>query len=279
MIEHMESENRHEFDVTIETFDHPRYELIATGDVFDGEAEVDALLRGDADRVPRPAQRADRAPPLRRRGDRRGDALRHPPRARSAGCPPTGRKFEMRFCAMFLFEEERLVCERVYFDAGDDPAPARDRPRPADAEGTRRDRGQPPADRRPGARRRGAAPVSRAAPGLRGAGAGAGGGEPRCAFASAPAGACACGIAIDATVTEESALVVERPGGEQIVPPRRSCNRRTCVWSQAGVPAPADDLARRELWPPRGWLACAVHPDGATLDEGTDATLERGDRV
>jgi Uncharacterized protein conserved in bacteria (DUF2330) len=37
------------------------------------------------------------------------------------------------------------------------------------------------------------------------------------AFASAPAGACACGIAIDATVSEESALVVERPGGERIV--------------------------------------------------------------
>ena len=37
MIEHMESENRHEFDVTMETFEHPRYELIATGDVFDGD--------------------------------------------------------------------------------------------------------------------------------------------------------------------------------------------------------------------------------------------------
>ena len=36
----MESENRHEFDVTIETFDHPRYELIGTGDVYDGQAEV-----------------------------------------------------------------------------------------------------------------------------------------------------------------------------------------------------------------------------------------------
>jgi hypothetical protein len=24
----------------------------------------------------------------------------------------------MRFCAMFLFEGENLVCERVYFDAG-----------------------------------------------------------------------------------------------------------------------------------------------------------------
>ena len=34
------------------------------------------------------------------------------------GLPATGRTFEMRFCAMFLFEEDRLVCERVYFDAG-----------------------------------------------------------------------------------------------------------------------------------------------------------------
>jgi hypothetical protein len=24
----------------------------------------------------------------------------------------------MRFCAMFVFEEDRLICERVYFDAG-----------------------------------------------------------------------------------------------------------------------------------------------------------------
>ena len=33
------------------------------------------------------------------------------------GLPATGREFEMRFCAMFVFEEDRLVCERVYFDA------------------------------------------------------------------------------------------------------------------------------------------------------------------
>jgi hypothetical protein len=38
--EHMESENRHEFDVTLGTFDHPRYEIIATGDVHDGPDEV-----------------------------------------------------------------------------------------------------------------------------------------------------------------------------------------------------------------------------------------------
>ena len=34
------------------------------------------------------------------------------------GLPATGRAFEMRFCAMFLFEGSDLVCERVYFDAG-----------------------------------------------------------------------------------------------------------------------------------------------------------------
>ena len=38
--EHMELENRHEYDATIETFDHPRYELIGTGDVYDGPEEV-----------------------------------------------------------------------------------------------------------------------------------------------------------------------------------------------------------------------------------------------
>src|SRR3954465_4031356 len=38
--EHMESENRHEFDVTMSTFDHPRYEIVPTGDVYDGEGGV-----------------------------------------------------------------------------------------------------------------------------------------------------------------------------------------------------------------------------------------------
>ena len=38
--EHMESENHHDFDTTIATFAHPRYEIVATGDIFDGESEV-----------------------------------------------------------------------------------------------------------------------------------------------------------------------------------------------------------------------------------------------
>ena len=40
MREHLASENAHEFDRTIATFEHPRYELVATGDVYDGEEAV-----------------------------------------------------------------------------------------------------------------------------------------------------------------------------------------------------------------------------------------------
>jgi steroid delta-isomerase-like uncharacterized protein len=116
VVEHMESENRHEFDVTMGTFDHPRYELIATGDVYDGEAEVARYF--EETRTAFPDQRneliamhhADDAVLVEAMlyGTHNGP-LR--------GFPPTGRKFEMRFLAMFIFEEDRLVCERVYFDS------------------------------------------------------------------------------------------------------------------------------------------------------------------
>ena len=117
VIEHMESENRHEFDVTLDTFDHPRYELIATGDVHDGKAEVAAYF--EETRTAFPDQRNELI------------ALHHSDEAvvveamlygthlgSYRGLPPTGRAFEMQFCALFLFEKDKLICERVYFDAG-----------------------------------------------------------------------------------------------------------------------------------------------------------------
>ena len=53
--EHMESENVHQFDRTMATFKHPRYELIATGAIHDGEAEVAEYFR--ASRTAFPDQR------------------------------------------------------------------------------------------------------------------------------------------------------------------------------------------------------------------------------
>jgi steroid delta-isomerase-like uncharacterized protein len=113
--EHMESENRHDFDATMATFAHPRYELIATGDVYDGEREV--LSYFAESRAAFPDQRNELL------------ALHHaedavivefdllgthlgPLRA----LPPTGRSFRCRMSSFFIFEGERIVCERVYFD-------------------------------------------------------------------------------------------------------------------------------------------------------------------
>ena len=113
--EHMESENVHDFDTTIGTFGHPRYELIATGDVYDGEEEVRAYFAES--RTAFPDQRnelvalhhADDAVIVE--FDLLGTHL-GPLRA----LPPTGRAFRCRMTAYFLFEEDRLVGERVYFD-------------------------------------------------------------------------------------------------------------------------------------------------------------------
>jgi steroid delta-isomerase-like uncharacterized protein len=113
--EHMESENHHDFDTTIATFSHPRYELIATGEVYDGEQEVRGYYADSRSAFP----------------DQRNEliALHHsddtvivefdllgthlgPLRA----LPPTGRAFRCRMCAFFVFDGDRITNERVYFD-------------------------------------------------------------------------------------------------------------------------------------------------------------------
>ena len=115
--EHMESENTHDFDVTLATFaDHPRYEIVPTGEVHDGEAEVSRYYQET--RAAFPDQRnevialyhSDDAVVVEfwLRGTHDGDFR---------GVPPTGKSFECRMAAFFLFEEDRLVNERVYFDA------------------------------------------------------------------------------------------------------------------------------------------------------------------
>jgi len=113
--EHMESENVHDFDTTIGTFDHPRYEIIATGDVYDGEQEVRRYFAET--RAAFPDQRNELIS-LRHADDAvivefdllgtHGGALR--------GLPPTGREFRCRMTAFFIFDGDRIVCERVYFD-------------------------------------------------------------------------------------------------------------------------------------------------------------------
>ncbi len=116
VVEHMESENDHRFDDTLATFGHPRYELIATGEVHDGAHAVAEYF--EETRTAFPDQRNELI------------ALHHADDAVIVealllgthlgplrNLPPTGRSFEMRFCAIFEFEGSELVCERVYFDS------------------------------------------------------------------------------------------------------------------------------------------------------------------
>jgi steroid delta-isomerase-like uncharacterized protein len=113
--EHMESENRHEFDVTMGTFGHPRYEIVPTGEVYDGEEEVARYFAES--RAAFPDQRneliamhqADDSVIVE--FDLLGTHL-----GSLRGLPPTGREFTCRTLAIFEFEGEGIVCERVYFD-------------------------------------------------------------------------------------------------------------------------------------------------------------------
>jgi steroid delta-isomerase-like uncharacterized protein len=115
--EHMESENRHEFDATMATFDHPRYEIVPTGDIYDGADEVAEYFR--ITRAAFPDQRNENT--ILHVAD---DAViaefdllgTHEGELR--GIPATGKSFRCRVCALFLFESDgdHIVCERVYFD-------------------------------------------------------------------------------------------------------------------------------------------------------------------
>lgn len=115
---HMASENRHDFDATIATFAHPRYELVATGEVHDGEAAVRAYFASSRALFP----------------DQRNEliAMHHADDAvvvefdllgthtgRVRGIEPTGLPFRCRMAAFFLFgnDDDHIVCERVYFDS------------------------------------------------------------------------------------------------------------------------------------------------------------------
>jgi steroid delta-isomerase-like uncharacterized protein len=112
---HMESENTHELEVTLGTFSHPRYELVATDRVHDGEAEVREYFRET--RAAFPDQRnelislrhADDAVIVEfwLLGTHRGPLM---------GVPATGKAFRARMTAFFIFDGDGIVCERVYFD-------------------------------------------------------------------------------------------------------------------------------------------------------------------
>lgn len=113
----IEAQNRHDIDGALAAFGHPRFELIGTGRVYDGHAEVSAYLHDSRTAFP------DQSTEL--------IALHHADEAviceawfsgthlgSIRGLEATGRRFHCRVAAFFVFEGDHLVCQRTYFDAG-----------------------------------------------------------------------------------------------------------------------------------------------------------------
>ena len=117
VLEHMTAENGHEFQRSIDAFAHPRYEVIATGEIYDGPAEVASLLDENKLAFPdfhfdvRRMRDADEAVIVE--GDFRGTH-----QGLWRGLPPTGRAVDFPVLIVFEFEGDQMVCERTYFNIG-----------------------------------------------------------------------------------------------------------------------------------------------------------------
>ncbi|KUI46618.1 ester cyclase [Mycobacterium sp. GA-1199] len=118
---HMDTEVTKEFDATLATFKNesggrPHYEIMATGQVFDGDDEVMAYYRST--RTAFPDQRHDNV-----RFHVADDAvivefdLLGTNLGEFYGLPPTGKAFRVPVAAVFFFEDDRIVNERIYFDS------------------------------------------------------------------------------------------------------------------------------------------------------------------
>ena len=115
--EHFRSEIDQEFDRTLATFNgHPHYEIMPTGQVYDGDDEVLAYHRNQRTAFP----------------DQRHENVRHHVADDAVisefdllgtnlgafyGLAPTGKSFRVPVVAVFFFEGDRIVNERVYLDS------------------------------------------------------------------------------------------------------------------------------------------------------------------
>ena len=119
--EHMDTEVTHDFDRTLATFKsesggRPHYEIMATGQVFDGDDDVMGYYR--TTRTAFPDQRHDNS-----RFHVADDAvivefeLLGTNLGEFYGLPPTGKAFRVPIIAVFFFDGDRIVNERIYFDS------------------------------------------------------------------------------------------------------------------------------------------------------------------
>lgn len=119
---HMALECVADWDGVIATFEHPRYELYGSGQVFDGEDAVRRYF--DRSRVPFPDQANEIISIAIGSADTvhvefwlTGTHL-GPLQVGRDTIEPTGKEFRVRMAATFEFgpDTDKIICERPYFD-------------------------------------------------------------------------------------------------------------------------------------------------------------------
>jgi steroid delta-isomerase-like uncharacterized protein len=113
--EHIDAENAHDVPRAIATFHHPRYEVAPFGSPNDGAESVHQLLSGmfvafpDFHVAVARVHHADEAVVAEfvMTGTHHGPFV---------GLTPTGRRIEVPLVGIFEFDDDRLMCEKVYFD-------------------------------------------------------------------------------------------------------------------------------------------------------------------
>jgi steroid delta-isomerase-like uncharacterized protein len=112
---HMQAENAHRFDEAIAFFARPRYEMVATGEIYDGAGPLGGLMQENVTAFPdfhfdhTHLHHSDDAIVVE--GSFRGS---HEGTWR--GLPATGRRVDFPMLIVFPFEGERMMGERIYFD-------------------------------------------------------------------------------------------------------------------------------------------------------------------
>jgi steroid delta-isomerase-like uncharacterized protein len=112
---HMDAESRGDWLGALETFHEARYEVMCTREVHDGAVAVQAFYDESATAFP------DLTLELEELHHTDGGVFVEVDLVAThlgawRGLPPTGRAVRYRMCNLFVFDEDRLVCERMYFD-------------------------------------------------------------------------------------------------------------------------------------------------------------------
>ena len=112
---HMRAENAHRFDEAIGFFARPRYELVATGEVFDGVEPLGGLMQENVTAFPdfhfdfTHLHHSDDVIVVE-------GAFRGTHEGNWRALPATGRRVDFPMLIVFPFEGDRMMGERIYFD-------------------------------------------------------------------------------------------------------------------------------------------------------------------